>query len=311
MTLLGGVDLGGTNVTLAVGRPDGTVEAERKMPTRGSEGPEAILERIALGLRDLSGGKPLARVGMGVPGLADLEAGVTKFLPNLPTQWRDVPVARILSAELGCDVRLLNDVRMATLGELAYGRGRDARTMAFFSVGTGVGGGVAIDGKLRLGPLGAAGEVGHQTILPDGPRCGCGNRGCLETLASAPALVAEGIRLLKSGLAPSLEEIVKGDLGAVTPEAMARSTDASIREAIERAGEYLGIGVANVVVILHPDLVVVGGGVSGLGEPLLSPLRAAVRRRVGMFPPETVRIERSVLGDRAGILGAVALANGL
>lgn len=302
--LLGGVDLGGTNLTLAVGRADGTVVAERKQPTRAEEGSDAVLARIAAGLRELAGGKALGAVGLAVPGLVDRDAGVTKFLPNLPTQWRDVPVRRTLTAALSCEVRLLNDVRTATLGELVFGRGREVRTMAFFSIGTGIGGGVAIDGKLRLGALGAAGELGHQTILPDGPRCGCGNRGCLETLASGPALVAEGIRLAKSGLAPSLLD------SEVTPEAMARSTDAPVREAIVRAASYLGIGVANVLVVLHPELVVIGGGVSGMGEVLLEPLRAEVKRRVGMFPPETVRIERSALGDRAGILGALALASG-
>ncbi len=299
--LFAGVDLGGTNVTVALGA------AERKIPTDGHEGPEAVLARIAEALRSL-GGKPKA-LGMGVPGLADLEAGTTKFLPNLPTQWRDVPARKILGAALGCDVFLLNDVRAATLGELVHGHGRGARTMAFFSLGTGVGGGIVVDGKLRLGPLGAAGELGHQTILPDGAACSCGNRGCLETLASGPAIAAEGVRLLLGGSAPRLHELTGGDASKVTPEAMARAGDPAVVEAIARAARFLAIGVANAIVALHPELVVIGGGVAGMGEPLFGPLREEVARRVGgLLGPSPSRIERSALGDRAGIVGALALA---
>ncbi len=311
MELFAGADLGGTNVTIALGTAEGKCVAERKIPTKSYEGPDGVLRRIAEAVTSLAAeaGAPPRALGMGVPGLADLGEGVTKFLPNLPTQWRDVPVRRTLGGAIGCDVYLLNDVRTATLGELVFGLGRDARTLAFFALGTGVGGGIAIDGKLRLGPLGAAGELGHQTILPDGPPCGCGNRGCLETLSSAPAIAAEGVRLLLCGNAPKLHEFTGGDVSKVTPEAMAKSDDPAALEAIARAARYLGIAVSNVIVTLHPDLVVIGGGVSGMGEPLLAPLREEVKRRVGtLFGPTPIRIERSALGDRAGILGALALA---
>ena len=277
------------------------------------EGPSAVIHRIGQLVADLAtkAGASLQAVGIGVPGLVDVPHGVTKFLPNLPTQWREVPVAEQLRAALGCPVHLLNDVRTATLGELTYGHGRAAThplTMAFFSIGTGIGGGVVVEGKLRLGPLGAAGELGHQTILPDGPRCGCGNRGCLESLASGPAIASEGIRLMRMGLAPKLFDLVAGNPANVTPREMLASGDVSTREAIDRAAGFLGIAVANVVTVLHPELVVLGGGVAELGEVLLIPVRDVVRQRVGMFPTDGVRIEKSQLGERAGILGAVALA---
>jgi glucokinase len=200
---------------------------------------------------------------------------------------------------------------MATLGEFTYGRGMTVNTMVFLTVGTGIGGGVVIDRKLRLGPLGAAGELGHQTIQSDGLRCGCGNRGCLETLASGPALVGEGVRLLLSGLAPVLYELTGGNVAAVTPKEMgdaARAGDANVSEAIARAAGYLGIGVANAVTALHPDMVVLGGSVSALGDLLLDPIRAVVRERVRMFPVDDVVIERSILEDKAGLLGGIALA---
>lgn len=311
--LYAGVDLGGTNVTLALGTAEGQVAATSKIPTCSQEGPEAVLRRIAEGIQALvrEAGTAPAALGMGVPGLIDLPRGVTKFLPNLPTQWRDVPAASILSAALKCEAFLLNDVRSATFGELVFGLGREARTLVFFAVGTGIGGGVAVDGRLRLGPLGAAGELGHMTILPDGPVCGCGSRGCMETLASGPAIMAEGVRLLASGLAPRLHEIAGGQASGVTCEAMARAAregDANVREAVARAGRFLGIGVANMVTALHPDLVVVGGGVAGMGDLIMEPVREEVRRRVRMLPAESVRIERSALGDRAGVMGALALA---
>ncbi len=310
--LYASVDLGGTNLSAALAQADGQVVAEEKQPTRSYEGPSAVLDRIAEMILQLAAqaGAPAA-LGIGVPGLVDVTAGVTKFLPNLPTQWRDVPVRQILEPKIGCPVHLLNDARTATLGELVFGHGRDSRTMVFFGLGTGVGGGVVVNGQLRLGPLGAAGELGHQTILPDGPLCGCGNRGCLETLVSGPALTAEGVRLLLAGNAPILYELCQGDVTKVSPVTMAGAAQAgevSVRTAIERAAEWLGIGASNLIVTLHPDLIVIGGGVGEMGDLLLEPIRETIRRRVRMLPVTGIRVERSVLGPRAGLLGGIALA---
>jgi glucokinase len=220
-------------------------------------------------------------------------------------------VRELLAPRVGCPVYLLNDVRTATLGELTFGHGRGGKSMVFFALGTGIGGGVAIDGKLRLGPLGAAGELGHQIILPDGPRCGCGSLGCLETLASGPAITAEGIRLMLSGLAPKLYELVEGDAGRVTTREMAAAAqagDANVAEAIVRAARYLGIGVVNMVVAIHPEIVVLGGGVAQIGDLLFDTVRKTVRERVGMFPTDGVSVLPSALGENAGALGGIALA---
>jgi glucokinase len=315
--LFAAVDLGGTSIKAAIANAAGEVLAHQSSPTESHEGPDAVVARIAELVVNLFAqinvaDKTLAGVGMGVPGLVDLETGTTKFLPNLPTQWRDIPVAAKLQQQLHCPVRLLNDVRTATLGELRFGHGMNnpATTMAFFSLGTGVGGGVAVDGKIRLGPLGAAGELGHQTIIADGPRCGCGNRGCLETLASGPAIAAEGVRLMRMGLAPNLHKLVAGDDRRVTTREMmtVANQDAPIREAIVTAATYLGIAAANVVTVLHPDLVVLGGGVAEIGDLLIDTVREVVRNRVGMFPTDEVRIVKSLLGEQAGLIGAVALA---
>jgi len=313
--VVAGIDLGGTSIKIAIADRLGHILDSESIPTYAHRGPDDVLARMSdqvetmlARLNDTS----LAGLGVGVPGLVDTQSGVIGFLPNLPTQWRGVPARERLSQRLGCPVRLLNDVRTATLGELTCGHGKHAPhlTLVFFSIGTGIGGGVAIDGKLRLGPLGAAGELGHQTILAEGPLCGCGNRGCLETLASGSALVAEGIRLMTCGMAPRLQKYVDGDANRVTPKVMAAvaNEDATVHDAIIRSANYLGIAAANVVNVLHPDLIVLGGGVAEIGELLIDTVAKVVRQRVGMFPTDGVRIEKSLLGEQAGVYGAVALA---
>jgi glucokinase len=183
--------------------------------------------------------------------------------------------------------------------------------MLLVTVGTGVGGGLILDGKLRMGPYGAAGELGHHTIIPDGPQCGCGNHGCLETLVSGPALTKAGRDLLESGRAPGLYALAGGDGSRVTPLLMAQAAadgDADTADAIQRAATYLGIGIANAISITAVQEVVVGGGLAFLGDRLLGPVRTVVRERVRMFPSSSIRVRCSALGANAGALGGVALA---
>lgn len=313
MDLYASVDLGGTKIACALATADGAVHAQRTVPTLSHEGPRAVVQRVAETVNALAqeaGARPLA-LGMGVPGNADIHSGRVLFLPNLPTQWRDVPVREWLAPALGCPVRLLNDVRLAALGELVYGHGRQTPTLAFFAIGTGIGGGFALDGSLYLAGGGANSEFGHHTIVPDGPPCSCGSRGCLEMYSAGPAITAEGVRLLLTGQAPRLYEMVQGDAGRVNPRTIADAAaqgDHALLAVLERAADYLGIGIANVVLFFHPPLVVLGGGMMETGAILLDRVRAAVRRRVGMFPTDDLRIEPSLLGARAGMLGGVALA---
>lgn len=311
--LYAGVDLGGTNIKCVLGTATGDVVVQRSVPTEAHEGPRGVLERIGQlveALSDDAGTRPVA-IGMGCPGLVDVPNGITRFCPNLPTNWRDIPVADILTEHTDLPAFLLNDVRLATLGEKTFGCGRDVSDMVLFAIGTGIGGGIILDGKLRLGPLGAAGELGHLTVVPNGPRCGCGNRGCLETLASGPAIAAQGVRLLRSGLAPKLHLVTEGDPGAVTPETMsmaAHAGDVFVKEALQDAARYIGIGAAIIAVTLHPELIVLGGGVAHVGDLLFDTVRQTLHERVGMFPTDTIRIEPAQLGSQAGALGGLALA---
>jgi len=272
-----GVDIGGTKVAVALGTAEGRVLAAGAIEiTTGREpanawdgSPSSVLERSAQLIESLTtrcGAEPTA-IGVGLPGLVDTSTGTAEFLPNLPGNWKGVQVAEILRNRTGKNVYVLNDARLATLGEYTFGAGRTTSDMLLITVGTGIGGGLILNGRLRLGLHGAAGEVGHQTILPDGIPCSCGSRGCLETLASGPALAAEGSALLRQDLAPRLRELAAG--GPVTPKLMvvaAAKGDVMVAAAIDRAARYLGIGIANAITITAVELVVITGGMSALGD---------------------------------------------
>ena len=288
-----GLDLGGTNLKLAVLERSGH-EGEPPVPLvhdtvpthaeRGPGGVAAVMVETGLAAMRLHG--PIETIGVGVPGLFDRETGVIRLFPNFPGPWTGFPLRERLETGLGRPVAFLNDARAYTLAESRLGAGRGAGTMALVTLGTGVGGGLIIGGKLHLG-TGTAGEIGHQTVLEDGPLCGCGNRGCVEALAQARALTAF------SGKA-TVEEIFAG----------AAAGDERCLATIERAARYLGIAIANVVNVLAPDRVVIGGGIAAAGEAILAPVRSSVLEHARMLPPERIEIVLAELGPQAGAIGA-------
>ena len=308
-----GVDVGGNKIAVALGTCDGRILAEAKMETRPEAGPANAFERISEWIDRQARDNSLApqAIGVGVPGLVDPQAGVIEFLPNLPSHWYGFRAVDFLRESTGKPAFLLNDARLATLGEFTFGADSGTADMLIVTIGTGIGGGLILDGRLRLGLHGGAGEVGHQTILPDGLPCTCGNRGCLETLINGRSLSAEGVSLAESGAAPHLAEIVHGDWSRVTPKEMCLAVergDQAVLAVIERAAKYLGIGIANAITITAVKQVVLCGGVAALGDLLLEPVRAIVRERVRMFPSDGIRIRCSTLGERVGALGGIALA---
>lgn len=288
-----GLDLGGTNIKLAVLESKGDGADPRVVwtgsaPTLAGEGPDAVVARLAaLGREAMAGHGPVDTVGVGLPGLFDPDAGTITLFPNLPGDWPGHPVGGPLSEALGLPAALINDVRAFTLAEGRLGAARGCRDVVCLALGTGVGGGVIIDGRLHLGLDGTAGEIGHQTVVPDGPRCGCGNRGCVEAVAGAVAIAELGGRA-------TAEEVF----------AAAARGDARARAAVDTVAGYLGVAVANAVVILAPERVVIGGGIAGAGEVLLEPIRAEVRRRITLVPAERIRIVPGALGSSAGAIGA-------
>jgi glucokinase len=287
-----GIDLGGTNVKAVVLESSDAAEPRvvgtDQAPTRAEEGPEAVIARLAaVGQEAMAAHGPVDTVGLGLPGLFDPRRGVVLLFPNLPGEWHGRPVEGPLSEALGLPVTLVNDVRAFTLAETRLGAARGARTVVCLALGTGVGGGIMVEGRLHLGMDGTAGEIGHQTVIPDGPLCGCGNRGCVEAVAS-------GRHLAEMAGTPTAEAAF----------AAARGGDPRARAAIERVAGWLGIAIANAVVLLSPDRVVVGGGIAAAGDLLLDPIRAEVLRRVTLVPAERISIVPGELGSIAGAVGA-------
>jgi glucokinase len=312
-----GIDLGGSKIAAAVvDVATGALAGRTVVPTEAHEGPDAVVGRmaaLALEACRAAGVRPeqLGGLGVGVPGVFDLASGRTLFLPNLPTTWPGVPVGEPLRRALGCPAWLINDARAFVLAEASFGAGRGARTVVGLTLGTGIGGGIALDGRLHMGIDGTAGEIGHMTIDPHGRPCGCGNHGCLETFASGPAITTLGIGAVVNGRTTRIGELAGYDLNRVTPETVlhaAEQGDEVAREILGRAGAALGVGVANLVTILSPDRVILGGSVARLGEWLFGPVRAAVRERVRAVPVERVQILPAALGGDAGVIGAAVWA---
>lgn len=307
-----GCDLGGTNLRAAIIDVErGSVLQQMTVPTLAREGHDAVMNRIAdliLQLVESTGmsKEEIGGIGIGVPGVLDLERGETLFLPNLPGTWPHVPLRDTITKLTDLPVALLNDVRSITYGEWLFGAGRGVDTLAVFAIGTGIGGGLVINGQLHLGIGGTAGELGHTTIDFNGPRCGCGNYGCLEAFASASAIAAMGIKAVAQGLTTSIGDLCEYDLNAITPELIADAAQAGDKIAMdvyEQAGFYLGIAAANVCVSLGPRRIVIGGGVSQAGDLLLNPIRRTLRERVTIMPIEQVEVVQSQLGNNAGIIG--------
>lgn len=312
-----GCDLGGTNLRAGIVDVEtGDISELKSIPTLAREGSDAVMERMAQLIEDVIRDSDYAKdeiggIGIGVPGLLDLDQGLVLFLPNLPGNWPNVPLAETIQRETGLPVSLLNDARSITFGEWKFGAGRGVATMACFAIGTGVGGGLVINNQLHLGISGAAAELGHQIIDFNGPVCGCGSRGCVETFASGPAIAAMGMKAVAQGLTTSLGAMVEYDLNRITPKIIAMAAqqgDDVAREIYRDAGYYLGIGISNILTVLNPRKVVIAGGVAMAGELLLDPIRQTVRDRVKLMPVEQVEILCARLGNNAGAIGVAAWA---
>jgi glucokinase len=294
-----GLDLGGTNIKLVVLERSGSAEpqvvATASVPTQADSGPDGVAQRmIDAGCDVAATYGPIATAGAGVPGLFEAESGRVVLFPNLPGPWRDFPLRDRLADGLGQPVRIVNDARAFVLAEALMGAGRGHRSVIGLTLGTGIGGGVIIDGRLRLGVTGTGGEIGHQTIDPDGPVCGCGNRGCPEVLAQAGTIARLAGR---STAEEAFEAAAGGDERAIA--------------AVDAAARALGIAIANVVMVLVPDAVVLGGGMAEAGDLLLERIRRVVRVHTQLLPDGFPPIVKAELGTAAGAIGAALAGAGL
>jgi len=311
-----GIDLGGTNIGTAAVK-DGKVLAYHKTKTQASKGPEVVIERIektVLKVAEELNCSPsdFQALCIGAPGAVELETGVVNDAPNL--DWIDVPLGTTLEKNLGLPVFVDNDVNVGVLGEFVHGAGRGHKDMVGVFVGTGIGGGVIINGEMHYGGRGSAGEIGHMVIVPKGRRCGCGKKGCIEAYASKTAIGAAIQKQIDKGKDSYLKETLANNknkpLSSSLIEEALLAGDSVTTEVIKKAQFYLGLLAANLVNILDPDVIVFGGGlVEQLGDDFLKPIRKTARKYyLQQKDAKKVQILASTLGDHAGTIGAAEAA---
>ena len=309
-----GVDIGGTNVKIALVDKKGEISHPKTVPTRAEMGYEYTIGNITQCIKDLMTEANITTndiegIGFGFPGQIDCDNGVVRILPNIPG-WIDVPIAEIMQKEFNVPVKVDNDVRCAALAELNYGAGAGCKNLVCITVGTGIGSGLIINGKLVRGASNAAGEIGHIKLqMHDGLICGCGDTGCFEAYASGPAIVAMAKDYVRGGKSAKLGEIA-GSTAAITPAIVCQAAlegDVVAKRIFTRMGEYLGIGLASVVNLLNPEKIVVGGGVADAGDLLLEPLRKTLIERAMPIQGSAVKVVPAQLGNTAGIIGSSLL----
>ncbi|HSL46812.1 MAG TPA: ROK family protein [Anaerolineales bacterium] len=312
-----GIDLGGTNLRAAIADTDtGEIFHQRKCPTLAADGQDAVIQRIVQLIRELTelDGEPdceIKGVGIGVPGTPDIDTGVIQFLPNLPGKWLNVPLQAIVEEQVKLPVALINDVRAITLGEWMFGAGRGAETLVCLAIGTGIGGGVVVNGQFHLGIGGTAGEFGHHVVEINGLPCGCGGKGCLELYASGPAIAAMGVKEVMHGHTTRIGELVGHDLNRIDAGTIVQAAmegDPIAKGILQYAGKYLGIAVGNILGVISPQKVIFGGGVSRAGDLLLSPIMQTVNERVHVIPIQKVEFVLAELGISGGLIGAALWA---
>ena len=316
-TLIVGVDLGGTNIVVGAMPADGSREiGVHSLPTQASLGADAVVDRIcamvettiATTMHETGATRAqFAGVGIGSPGPLDRDKGLVIVTPNLG--WTNFPLRNRVADQVGLTATLDNDANCATLGEWWKGAARGGRNVVGITLGTGIGGGLILDGKLYHGSSDVAGEVGHMSIASTGRRCKCGNYGCLEAYASGPAIAERAREALSGDEQSMLRDLCGGDLATLTAAVVYRASeqgDAVAAEVVRDTALFLGTGVANLLNIFNPDVVVLAGGVALAGDSLFLPLRAEVRRRAFKPAVDACRIVPGELGGSAGMVGAVA-----
>lgn len=313
-----GIDVGGTNVKIALVDDNGKIIYSNSVPTYAKMGYEYTVNNIKQAIRDLmketnTTTSDIEGIGFDFPGQVDCKTGVVKLAPNIPG-WVNVPIAQMIEDEFHIPTRIDNDVRCAALGELKFGAGKGCENFICITVGTGIGSGIVINSKVVRGATNAAGELGHIKLqMNGGPICGCGDTGCLEAFASGPAIVAMAQEYIKGGKSTKFREMAAAEGGEITPYMVAKAAeegDPVAKRIFEIVGEYIGIGLTSVINLLNPEKVIIGGGVAESGELLLAPIRKTIKERAMVVAGNAVEIVPAQLGNSAGVIGASMLIEG-
>lgn len=312
------IDLGGTKIVTALVSPEGEIVAREFTPTLAEEGTLAVIHRMMATIDSLINQANTPRsyfstLAIAAAGAINSEEGIVTASPNLPG-WDNVPLREMVRKETGLETFIINDASAAALGEHCFGIGKIVNNLIYITVSTGIGGGIIINGKLYTGVSGSAGEIGHMTIDVNGPRCNCGNTGCLEVLASGKAVAREALKSIEHGAKTIILELAEGEpqnITAQTVSTAAQKGDELASAIISKAATYLGVGMVNIVNIFNPEMIIVGGGMAKMGDMLIDTARKVVAERAFHLPTQHVRIVPSQLGDNAAVIGAAAFVQGL
>jgi glucokinase len=312
--LFAAIDLGGTKIYTILANENGHILTHIRLDTRAQEGPEVIIRQMADSVHQVlsQAGKEPARLqtaGVCAAGFFDWRQRVLVHSPNMPG-WNNVPLETKLSEALHVPVLAENDANAAALGEARQGAGRGSSDVIYITVSTGIGAGLILDGRIYRGTGGFAGEAGHMVVKPDGPLCGCGRHGCLETVASGTAIAREANGAIERGRVTLLTQLAKeagGRVSAPDVFAAARQNDGVAREILGQAYHYLGIALVNLINLLNPEVIVIGGGVAQAGDDFFEPLRTIIKKNA--IPPAAaaVTLRPAQLGVEAGVAGMLAL----
>lgn len=308
-----GVDLGGTKINVLLVNEKGKIISRDKQPTESEKGRDYVIRKIKnminkvlveanIKISDMEG------IGVGFPGIMDREKKTTLYAPNLGEEWkREVPLGEELENYFKVPVFLENDVNLVAWAEWLVGAGRGTKTMISIAIGTGIGSGIVLNGKLWIGAHGMAGEFGHTTVIPDGPICGCGNKGCIEAIASGSGIERYAKSIIPNNKDSLIWNLVNGDVDKVTVRVIYQAAEKGDKLAIDifnRAGYYLGIALANYVHVIDPEKIVVGGGVANVRDYIGKPMRDEFYKRVLPSLRDKISFAWAELGEDAGGIGA-------
>ncbi len=309
-----GHDIGGTKLAVVIADWDGNILHKIRRPTEAERGPEAVVATLVDMSREVMARTSVnpadvAGVGVSCGGPLDTETGVVYAPPNLPG-WDEVPLKEWLERALSLPAFVENDANASALAEWSFGAGRGFRHMVYMTMSTGIGGGIILDGRLYRGPNDTAGEVGHMTIVEDGPYCGCGKRGCLESLCSGPAIARRAREKARTTPGSLMVSLWDGDLERITSETVmeaARRNDPAAREIVDETARYMAVGLGNIVNILNPEIIVIGTILVKARDLLLEPIRSYLQSETWSRVYDTVRVVPAGLGDTVGDLAAIAV----